>query len=61
MRITFSGPVNFIAGTNRISLLSIAVGLPVSIILSYPWSINSLRSTDYQNNFYYREEQWHSF
>jgi hypothetical protein len=30
---TFTGPVNLRAGTNRIALLSIAVGLPVSSIL----------------------------
>lgn len=30
MRFTFTGPVNLNAGTNKIALLSLAVGLPVS-------------------------------
>lgn len=30
MRFTFTGPVNLHAGTNKIALLSVAVGLPVS-------------------------------
>lgn len=30
MKFTFTGPVNLRAGTNKIALLSVAVGLPVS-------------------------------
>lgn len=47
-QFTFTGPVNLHAGTNRIALLSIAVGLPVSTMtlsvksfvkLQLKWSI----------------------
>jgi len=31
-RFTYTGKVNLRAGTNRIALLSVAVGLPVSIV-----------------------------
>lgn len=52
-QITFTGPVNLRAGTNRISLLSIAVGLPVGSLLSSHLSylnasvasINQMRSS----------------
>ncbi|KAL3505338.1 hypothetical protein ACH5RR_035179 [Cinchona calisaya] len=42
MRVRFNGPVNFLPGTNRIALLSIAVGLPNNGIHFETWNLGVL-------------------
>ena len=57
-RFTFRGEINLRAGSNKISLLSVAVGLPVSSefsLYNYQFHFNLVRGCDITKSFFSSE------